>query len=85
MLLVSEILIESLAFLLYHCNDIKDIVHSIASIVITTISSTKVKACFCLFIVLNKIINNCPLIIFFYKKKAKNLKFLALHINYFIF
>ena len=35
-----------LASLENHCSDIKAIVHNIASIVITTINSTKVKACF---------------------------------------
>jgi len=32
----SEILVESLAVFEYHCNDMKDIVHKIARIVITT-------------------------------------------------
>jgi len=40
----SVVLTLSLAFLLYHCIDRKAIVHNIDSIVITTISSTNVKA-----------------------------------------
>jgi hypothetical protein len=41
---ISDILVLSLAVLEYHCIEIKAIVHSIANIVIVTISSTKVKA-----------------------------------------
>ena len=44
----SAILTESLEIFEYHCNDTKAIVQRIASIVITTINSTNVKACFCL-------------------------------------
>ena len=36
--------VESLELVEYHCSDINAIVHKIASIVITTISSTSVKA-----------------------------------------
>ena len=43
---MSVCLTESLASLLYHCRDMKAIVHSMASIVMTTISSTRVKAFF---------------------------------------
>ena len=41
---MSLSLVESLASLEYHCSEIKAIVHRIASIVITTISSTRVNA-----------------------------------------
>ena len=41
---ISLVLTLSLASFEYHCNDINAIVHRIARIVITTISSTKVKA-----------------------------------------
>ena len=44
-LFISDILTPSLAFDEYHWNDIKAIVHRIARIVITTINSTRVKAC----------------------------------------
>jgi hypothetical protein len=49
----SDILTESLEDALYHCNDINAIVHRIARIVITTISSTRVNAFLFLFIKLN--------------------------------
>jgi hypothetical protein len=51
-LFISEILVESLASLLNHCSDIKDIVHRIAKIVITTMSSTNVNA-FLFIIIIN--------------------------------
>jgi len=41
---ISDVLVLSLAIDAYHCNDIKAIVHSIASIAITTINSTRVNA-----------------------------------------
>ena len=42
---ISDTLLVSLEIAEYHWNDIKAIVHRIARIVITTISSTSVKAC----------------------------------------
>jgi hypothetical protein len=39
----SEILVTSLALLLYQANDVNAIVHKIAKIAITTINSTNVK------------------------------------------
>jgi hypothetical protein len=51
----SLVLLVFLASLLYHCKDIKAIVPKIASIVITTISSTKVNAFLVFFIKKEKI------------------------------
>gem|GEM_PF-677546 len=56
----------------YHCKLINAIVHSIASIVITTISSTRVKAFFCLFIKTKYYIFN----VFYFTKKKLKLKIL---------
>ncbi|MBT3726233.1 hypothetical protein HOG21_00585 [bacterium] len=46
-LLISDILALSLADVLYHCRLMNAIVHNMANIVITTISSTNVNHCFC--------------------------------------
>gem|GEM_PF-1093796 len=54
-LLMSETLALSLALFEYHCKLINAIVHNMANIVITTISSTNVNPCFFIFfIVINK-------------------------------
>ncbi len=47
----SVILLLSLEALLYHCSDMNQMVHSIVNIVITTISSTKVKPFLFVFII----------------------------------
>ena len=68
---MSDTLLESLAFFVYHWILIKAIVHNIASIVITTISSTKVNHFNVLFCIDDNYVLKFKIYMFMVTTKAK--------------